>query len=59
MNDFFVILTTQSGDYTAMVDDEGDLATFYTKEEARYSALNNVLGENFGYEIFERGYGDS
>jgi len=54
--DFFVMLQTQDGGYTPMMDDE-DIAKYETEEEARKDARNNPLGEHFGAEIFERGYG--
>jgi len=55
---FFVMLTTQSGGYTPLMSSKTDnIAQFETEEEARASAEDNVLGENFGYEIFERGCG--
>jgi hypothetical protein len=55
--DFFVMLTTQNGDYLPLIDKYGDIAKFNTANAARDSAKNNPLGENFGYEIFERGCG--
>lgn len=56
--DYFVILYTQSGGFTHMTDSDGEgLATFETEEEARKCARDNILGENFGYEIFEYGCG--
>jgi hypothetical protein len=63
--DFFVMLYTQKGSYTPLMDctsianDTVEFAKFKTKEEAREGALGSVLGEQFGYEIFEIGYGDS
>lgn len=63
--DFFVMLTTQKGDYTPLmlctdiINDASELAKFKTKEAARNGALNSVLGENFGYEIFEIGTGEN
>lgn len=54
--DFFVMLTTQNGDYTPLMFDD-DIAKFETEELARECARNNPFGEHFGYEIFERGIG--
>ncbi|UKA23351.1 hypothetical protein IHC92_20585 [Photobacterium damselae subsp. damselae] len=60
---FFVMLTTQNGGYTPLMlctdisISEDTLATFDTEPEAREAAENSVLGEMFGYEVFERGYG--
>ena len=61
--DFFVMLTTQSGSYTPLVlcsDIENnieELAKFETKDAAIKGAEKTVLGENFGYEVFEIGCG--
>lgn len=63
--DFFVMLTTQKGGFTPLMlcadiaTCESELAKFETKEKARDGALGSVLGEQFGYEIFEIGTGDS
>jgi|TARA_X000001388_G_scaffold3203_2_gene2301 hypothetical protein len=56
--DFFVILNTQLGGITPLVDSDGELATFASLENARHGADNSVLGEAFGYEVFERGMGE-
>ncbi len=61
--DFFVMLTTQNGSYTPLElctsigNDTSDLAKFETQELAEEGALNSVLGETFGYEVFEIGDG--
>lgn len=63
--DFFVMLNTPNGDYTPLMlctdiaEDENEFAKFKTIEEAREGALGSVLGDQFGYEIFEVGTGDS
>jgi hypothetical protein len=63
--DFFVMLNTQKGGYTPLMlctdiaACESDFAKFETKEEARDGAMGSVLGEQFGYEIFEVGTGES
>ena len=60
---FFVMLTTQDGGYTPlmMCTDIGtydaEFAKFDTEEEARQSAEGTVLGEMFGFEVFEIGCG--
>ena len=60
---FFVMLNTQKGEYTPLMlcisidRDETELAKFDTKEDARNGALGSVLGEQFGYEVFEIGDG--
>ncbi len=61
--DFFVMLTTQKGGYTPLMmcsdiaTNESEMAKFKTEEEAKKAASSSVLGENFGYEVFEIGYG--
>jgi hypothetical protein len=61
--DFFVMLTTQNGGYTplefctSIADNTSELAKFETKEGAQKGALGSVLGEQFGYEVFEIGRG--
>jgi hypothetical protein len=56
---FFIMLTTQNGDYTPLMSEDGyDIAKYPTKEAAIKSAKNNVLGCNFGFEIFEKGCGE-
>ena len=61
--DFFVMLTTQNGGYTPLMlcsdieNNTEELAKFETKEAATKGAENSVLGENFGYEVFEIGCG--
>ena len=61
--DFFVMLTTQEGGYTPLelstniAHSTGELAKFKTKELAKTGALGSVLGDNFGYEVFEIGRG--
>lgn len=56
--DFFVILNTQCGGIAPMTDAETDeLATYETKEAADDAARNCVLGDAFGFEVFERGCG--
>ncbi|NUZ10063.1 hypothetical protein HUZ36_04650 [Pseudoalteromonas sp. McH1-7] len=61
--DFFVMLTTQTGGYTPLMlctdieYNREELAKFKTKEAAKSAAESSVLGENFGYEVFEIGYG--
>jgi hypothetical protein len=63
--DFFVMLTTQKGGYTplelctSIADNTSEFAKFETKELAKEGALGSVLGEQFGYEIFEIGTGES
>jgi len=60
--DYFVMLYTQNGSFTPLVDidefDNADIAKFETEDEARESAKSNMLGEAFGYEIFEIGLGN-
>ena len=56
--DFFVMLYTQRGSYTPLVDSENDdIVKFQTEEAARECAKQNPLGEQFGYEVYEIGCG--
>ena len=55
--DFFVMLNHQNGGIVPMTDKEGDLVTYDSEEDARQAANTTILGEAFGYEVFERGCG--
>lgn len=56
--DFFVMLNTQHKGYTPLMNlDNDDIAKFKSKDDARKCANENLLGNNFGYEIFEIGCG--
>lgn len=56
--DFFVMLNTQRGSYTPLMDSHNDdIAKFITVEAACECADANMLGEHFGYEVFEIGCG--
>lgn len=60
--DFFIMLNTPNGGIVPLEKEEDNfdvLATFETYEEARINARKNTLGAIFGYEIFERGMGDT
>jgi hypothetical protein len=56
VKEFFVMLSTQSGGATPMIDG-GEMAFFATQAEADAASRNNPLGDNFGYEVFELGCG--
>jgi hypothetical protein len=53
---FFVMLCTQSGGYTPLMA-EDDMAKFETLDAAKECARGNMLGDNFGFEVYERGEG--
>ena len=55
-NEYFVMLTTQPGGMTPMVNDDDELATFTS---AKAAAQESVLGHHFGFEVFRRGEGKS
>lgn len=55
--DFFVMLTTQSGGCTPLMTCDDEFATFETEDAARKAAESSLLGDAFGYEVFERGCG--
>jgi hypothetical protein len=50
------MLNTQGGGYTPMMSDD-DIAKFGSADEAKACAEENILGEHFGFEVFERGTG--
>jgi hypothetical protein len=61
--DFFVMLYTQNGGITPLTlctedsPNEAVIATFDSESKAREYAENSLLGDMFGYEVFERGCG--
>lgn len=55
---YFVMLSTQGGCITPMTGDDGEMALFGSKSEARQCAKDNLLGAHFGYQIFTDGEGD-
>lgn len=55
--DFFVMLNTQRGGITPLVEENGELAVFPDEDAARDAANRNTLGGHFGFEIFQRGFG--
>lgn len=55
--DFFVMLNTQGGNYTPLMD-EDEVMKFKSVELAEACAKDNLLGAHFGFEIFERGTGN-
>lgn len=54
MKDYFVMLQHPTGGYVPMINSDGDIALYDTEEEAREEAKANPLGENYGFEIFQR-----
>ena len=58
-NDFFVMLSTQSGGATPMTGDDDEVAFYPTEDAARQDAAANPLGAHFGYEIFQLGTGET
>ena len=58
---FFVILNHPKCAPLIMTDTYSrgeDIAWFYTYESAKAAAQDNDLGNTFGYEIFQLGYGE-
>ena len=52
--DYFVMLTTMSGSYTPLMNSEGDdIARYKTMEEARTAANSSLLGNMYGWSIFD------
>ena len=54
---YFVMLTTQAGWLTPLVDENGEVCGFETVNDAIVAGSNNLLGEAFGFEVFENGGG--
>jgi len=57
VDEYFVMLNTQGGSFTPMMDDD-EIAIYTDKQKARREASKNLLGEHFGFEVFTRGTGD-
>ena len=53
---YFVMLATQDGSFTPMMDDE-EIAKFKTLMEAVWGAQNNTLGKAFGWYVYKIGTG--
>ena len=55
---FFVMLNWQNQKGASpMINDSEEVQFFSNRDDARAAALENVMGLNFGYEIFLRGEG--
>jgi len=54
---YFVMLHCQNGGITPMMQDEDEIATYDSLEEACFAAEDNLLGFTFGFEVFKRGMG--
>ena len=57
IREFFVMLYTQNGSYTPMMENDEDMAKYETIDDARAAAENSMLGSAFGYEVFQIGCG--
>lgn len=56
---YFVMLHTQDGSFAPLVSHEyGDIAVFTCIEDAKQAAEGSILGYSFGYEVFQKGYGE-
>lgn len=55
--DFFVMLNHPSQGYQPLENEMGSMAKFETEDEARHYAESSLLGDMFGFEIFEIGMG--
>jgi hypothetical protein len=56
--DFFVILNTQAGGLVHMSNGDDGLATFKTQAEAIKAGRENLLGNHFGFAVFDAGDGE-
>ena len=50
---WFVILRNQQGKPVPFVEDDEQMATFESEEEARRALRGNLFAEKFGYEVYE------
>lgn len=59
MNDkpYFVMLNCQKGGVAPLVNDDEELCMFECVDEALSAGKNNILGECYGFEVFEVGLG--
>lgn len=57
-NRFFIMMSSQNGDYVLpIVDDDEEVMLFETEEDARRCGDDHSFCQAFGYEVFERGAG--
>lgn len=57
--DYFVMLNTMNGGLLAMTESDGETVALYeTKEDAAVAAEDNLLAQSYGYEVFQRGWGE-
>ncbi len=57
-DDYFVMLNTQRGGIAPLMKDD-EIATFPSLELAKQAGKANLLGSNFGFEVFYRGEGEA
>lgn len=50
---YFVMLRSQGGFPLPLIDLEDDPVLFETREEAEAAAKKNIIGEHFGFEVYE------
>lgn len=50
---WFAMIRHQKGFPMPLVDENEDVALFNTEEEASAAARRTLMGETFGYEIYE------
>jgi len=55
---YFVMLHCQNGGIAPMTQEDDEIATYDSFEEACKAAEDNLLGSIFGYEVFQRGWGE-
>lgn len=54
---FFVMLNTQNGGQTPMIDPEGNMMFYPTHDDAVRAARNSWFGEQYGFTIYGPGDG--
>lgn len=57
MKPYFVMLSTQRGGAAVPLTVDDEMGFFATIKEAKAAAESTVFGREFGYEVFELGYG--
>jgi len=54
---YFAMLNTQQGGITPLMDDDDLLATYDYDYECEAAAASTILGNYYGFEVFEIGCG--
>ena len=55
---YFVMLNHPNGGFVPLMENDEDMSTFETDQDARNGADGTCIGPIFGYEVFQMGTGD-